>query len=51
MAADLARRDRLDSTVNALGAVDGAVHLDATDLSAAEVVEVVLRLVADAGLR
>lgn len=51
VAADLARRDRLDSTVNALRAGDGAVHLDATELSAAEVVEVVLRLAADAGLR
>jgi len=49
--ADLARRDRLDSTVNALRAVDGAVHLDATDLTAQEVVDVVLRLAADAGLR
>ena len=48
--ADLARRDRLDSTVNALRAVDGAVHLDATDLTPQEVVDVVLRLAADAGL-
>ena len=48
--ADLARRDRLDSAVNALAAVDGAVHVDATDLTAQEVVEVVLRLAADAGL-
>jgi CMP/dCMP kinase len=49
--ADLARRDRLDSTVNALRAVDGAVQVDATDLTASEVVDVVLRLAADAGLR
>ena len=48
--ADLARRDRLDSTVNALRAVDGAVQVDATDLTAQEVVDVVLRLAADAGL-
>lgn len=50
VATDLARRDRLDSTVNALRAVDGAVHVDATDLTAQEVVDVVLRLAADAGL-
>ena len=50
MEADLARRDRLDSTVNALRAVDGAVQVDATDLTAQEVVDVVLRLAADAGV-
>ena len=49
--ADLARRDRLDSAVNALRAVGGAVQVDATHLTADEVVDVVLGLAADAGLR
>jgi cytidylate kinase len=50
VAADLARRDALDSTTNALVAQDGAVHLDATELTAQQVVEAVLRLAVDAGL-
>ncbi len=52
VAADLARRDRLDSSraASPLVAADGAVHLDATELSAAEVAEAVLRLVEQAGL-
>lgn len=52
VAADLARRDRLDSSrlTSPLVAADGAVHLDATELSAAEVAEAVLRLAEQAGL-
>ncbi len=52
VAADLARRDRLDSSraASPLVAADGAVHLDATALTAAEVAEAVLQLVEQAGL-
>jgi cytidylate kinase len=51
VAADLARRDRIDSTRTAspLSAADDAVVLDTTDLSADEVVERVLDLVAGLG--
>jgi len=53
VAADLARRDAHDSgrAASPLRAVDGAVHLDATALSVAEVVAAVLALAADAGVR
>lgn len=52
VAADLVRRDRLDSsrTASPLAAADDAVHLDATALSADEVVAQVLELAAAAGL-
>ena len=52
VAADLARRDALDSSraTSPLAAADGAVHLDATALSAGEVVAAVLALAYDAGL-
>lgn len=50
VAADLARRDALDSATNPLRAVDGAVHLDSSALSVDEVVRQVLDLVAAAGL-
>ncbi len=50
--ADLARRDRLDSsrTTSPLRAADDAVHLDSSALDAAQVVERVLELARDAGL-
>ena len=50
--ADLARRDRLDSTraTSPLAAADDAVHLDSSTLEAAAVVEQVLALARDAGL-
>ena len=50
--ADLARRDRLDSTraTSPLAAASDAVHLDSSALEAAEVVEQVLALARDAGL-
>lgn len=52
VAADLARRDRLDSsrTASPLLAAADAVHLDSSSLDADEVVARVLLLVADAGL-
>ncbi len=52
VAADLARRDRLDSAraASPFVAADGAAHLDATALTAAQVVEAVLALVAGADL-
>ena len=50
VAADLARRDALDSTTNPLVASDGAVHLDASRLSAQQVAAAVLALVREAGL-
>ncbi|MCU1591945.1 MAG: cmk [Frankiales bacterium] len=51
VAADLARRDRLDSSrvTSPLQAASDAVHLDSSALSAAEVVARVLDLAADAG--
>ena len=51
VAADLARRDRLDSSrrTSPLQAAADAVHLDATALSAAEVIAEVLALAAAAG--
>jgi CMP/dCMP kinase len=53
VAADLARRDALDSSraADPLSRSDEAVHLDATHLSAEQVVEAVLALVDAAGLR
>lgn len=50
--ADLARRDRLDSTraTSPLVAADDAVHLDSSSLDAAAVVERVLALARTAGL-
>ena len=50
--ADLARRDRLDSTraTSPLAAASDAVHLDSSTLEAAAVVEQVLALARDAGL-
>lgn len=52
VAADLARRDRLDSsrTASPLQAADDAVHLDSSSLDADQVVERVLELVSGAGL-
>jgi cytidylate kinase len=52
VAADLARRDAHDSgrAASPLAAADGAVHLDATALSADEVVAAVLELASRAGL-
>ena len=52
VAADLARRDRLDSTraASPLVAADDAVHLDSSTLDAAQVVERVLDLARRAGL-
>lgn len=52
VAADLARRDRLDSsrTASPLQAADDAVHLDSSALDADQVVERVLELVSGAGL-
>jgi cytidylate kinase len=51
VAVDLARRDRLDSSrpSSPLQAADDAVHLDSSELSAAEVVERVLELARQAG--
>jgi cytidylate kinase len=51
VAVDLARRDRLDSTRTSspLQAAPDAVHLDSSELSAAEVVQQVLRLARGAG--
>lgn len=51
VAADLARRDRLDSTrtTSPLQAADDAVHLDATALSAEQVIARVLELAVAAG--
>ena len=53
VAADLARRDAHDSgrTASPLQAAGDAVRLDATDLSAEQVVDAVLGLVDEAGLR
>ena len=53
VAADLARRDALDSSraADPLARSDDAVHVDATHLSAEQVVEAVLALVDAAGLR
>ena len=52
VAADLARRDQLDSSrlVSPLVAADDAVHVDSTELSAAEVIAQVLELARQAGL-
>jgi cytidylate kinase len=52
VAADLARRDRLDSsrTTSPLQAAQDAVHLDSSTLDAAQVVERVLDLAREAGL-
>ena len=52
VAADLARRDRLDSSraASPLQAAQDAVHLDSSALDAQEVVERVLALARDAGL-
>ena len=52
VAADLARRDRLDSSrpASPLQAADDAVHLDSSTLDAAQVVERVLELARRAGL-
>ena len=52
VAADLARRDQLDSSRKAspLQAADDAVHLDSSALSADEVVARVLELARAAGL-
>ena len=52
VAADLARRDRLDSsrTASPLQAAQDAVHLDSSTLDAAQVVERVLALARRAGL-
>jgi cytidylate kinase len=48
--ADLRRRDALDHQTNPLQVSDGAVHIDTSDLSLEEVVDVVVGLVASAGL-
>ncbi|MCW2614970.1 MAG: cmk [Frankiales bacterium] len=52
VSADLARRDRLDSSraASPLSAADDAVHLDSSALDAAAVVQRVLALARDAGL-
>jgi cytidylate kinase len=52
VAADLARRDRLDSSraASPLQAADDAVHLDSSSMSADEVIARVLQLVREAGL-
>ena len=52
VAADLARRDRLDSSraVSPLQAADDAVHLDSSALDAQQVVERVLELARGAGI-
>jgi cytidylate kinase len=52
VAADLARRDRLDSsrTASPLQAAADAVHLDSSTLDAAQVVERVLDLARQAGI-
>lgn len=52
VAADLARRDAADSSraASPLAAADGAVHVDATELSAAQVADLVLGLAVDAGI-
>jgi CMP/dCMP kinase len=52
VAADLARRDRLDSSrpASPLQAADDAVHLDSSTLDAAQVVERVLELARRAGI-
>jgi len=52
VAADLARRDRFDSsrTASPLQAADDAVHLDSSRLDAEQVVQRVLALVSGAGL-
>jgi cytidylate kinase len=49
VAADMARRDRIDSTraASPLTAADDAVHLDTTELDAEQVVEEVMRLAAE----
>lgn len=53
VAADLARRDRLDSSraTSPLQVADDAAHIDASALSAEQVVAAVLALVAETGLR
>ena len=53
VAADLARRDRLDSTraASPLAAAPDAVHVDTTSLTADQVVAAVLGLAATAGFR
>jgi cytidylate kinase len=50
VAADLARRDALDSQTNRLAASDGAIHLDTSDLLLPEVVDTVVDLARAAGL-
>lgn len=50
VAAALAARDALDHQTNKLEASDGAVHLDTTELSVDQVVEVIVALVDAAGL-
>jgi cytidylate kinase len=50
VAADLARRDALDSQTNRLEASDGAIHLDTSDLLLPEVVDTVVELARGAGL-
>jgi cytidylate kinase len=51
VAADLARRDRLDDQTNRLQASHGAIDLDTSDLTLDEVVAVVVRLVREAAER
>lgn len=53
VAADLARRDAYDSSraASPLAEADGAVRIDASALSAQQVVDAVLQLVDEAGLR
>jgi cytidylate kinase len=48
--ADLRRRDMIDSQTNKLEASQGAVHLDTSDMTLAEVVDAVVELVRAAGL-
>jgi cytidylate kinase len=47
---DLLRRDTLDNQTNLLQVSDGAVHVDTSDLTLEEVVQVIVRLVRDTGL-
>jgi cytidylate kinase len=47
---DLLRRDSLDSQTNRLQVSDGAIHIDTSELTLAEVVRVIVRLVDAAGL-
>jgi cytidylate kinase len=49
--AALRRRDALDNQTNKLEVSDGAIHLDTTELSLTQVVQAVVRLAEEAGLR